>query len=255
MLSAAWVAARLHGFTLSRSGGDPGADYGLFTRVSATIPLGGIQTVTVLQGPLHRLFGRASIRVETAGGHAEDDDGEAQQREWLAPLLPAGDVPRLLAEVLPGEDVDRLEWQRVHPRALRRALKRSFLVVGALSILPLFLPGFWDLALVAALFVIVGIDAKRSIARLGYALTDRAVRFHSGWFFRATTVARFRKIQAVALRETPFNRRRAMARVHVDTAGATATEYPIATPYLGVDVAHALRRRLVVEATRTAFRW
>lgn len=68
LISMVWAFVRLYDFRLTRRGQDLRITYGLFTRVTATIPVGRIQTLTVHQGWLHRRFRRASIRVETAGG-------------------------------------------------------------------------------------------------------------------------------------------------------------------------------------------
>jgi len=73
LFSVGWALVRLHGFRLTRTGEDLRADFGLFTRVVATIPVRRIQTLTVQEGPLHRLFRRVSVRVETAGGTGGED--------------------------------------------------------------------------------------------------------------------------------------------------------------------------------------
>ncbi len=84
VISMAWAFVRLYDFRLTRRGDDLRATYGWLTRVTATIPLRRVQTVTIDQGWLHRRLGRASVRVETAGGQA----GRAvRDREWVAPLI------------------------------------------------------------------------------------------------------------------------------------------------------------------------
>ena len=140
--SLAWAVLRLHGFRLSRAGEDLRIETGLLTRVAATIPLRRIQTLTVREGPLHRLFERVSVRVETAGGGGGEEKGKkagaAAQREWLAPLLRREALPDLLRELLPDLDPAALAepaWQPVHPRAFRRELKGWLL-----PLLPLALP-------------------------------------------------------------------------------------------------------------------
>ena len=54
----------------TRVGNDLRAEYGLLTRVTATIPLRAHPDADVRESPLQRLVGRASVRVETAGGAA-----------------------------------------------------------------------------------------------------------------------------------------------------------------------------------------
>jgi len=58
----------------------------------------------------------------------------------------------------------------------------------------------------------------------------------------------------VALHQSPFDRRAAMARVRVDTAGAGEFTR-IDIPYLDGAVARGLHERLAAQAANTAFRW
>ena len=68
VLSLIWSFVRLHEFRLSRVGDDLRTEYGLLTRVTATIPLRRIQTLTIRESPLQRLVERMTVRVDTAGG-------------------------------------------------------------------------------------------------------------------------------------------------------------------------------------------
>jgi putative membrane protein len=271
--SVAWAVLRLHGFRLSRAGEDLRIEMGLLTRISATIPLRRIQTLTVREGPLHRLFGRVSVRVETAGGdgggggsggsgESGKGAGAAAQREWIAPLLRREALPGLLRELLPDLDPTALAepgWQAVHPRAFRRVLKRWLLVT-----LPLALPGlavgWWGpLVLLPLLVLWAWVGARGTVARLGWAVISEekggAVLSRSGWLWRRTSIVRFGKIQAVALHESPWDRRAAMARVRVDTAGAGESSHGVNIPYLARETADGLSRRLAGEAAGTSFRW
>jgi len=252
LLSIAWAFVRLYGFRLSRVGEDLRTEYGLLTRVVATIPLRRIQTVTVRDGPLHRLFGRVSVRVTTAGG-AEGTDGGVQ-REWLAPILPADRVPELLREVLPEVDLAGVAWQRVHPRAFGRELRVSLVVVALICAPVVAAAGWWALAVFAALAAWAALSAHRLVTRLAWATTDAVVCLRSGAWLRYVSFARFAKIQVVALHESPFDRRSGMARVRVDTAGA-GDAYRVDIPYLALDTARTVHRELARQAATTAFKW
>ena len=155
LLSMAWAVIRLYGFTITRIGDDLRTEYGLLTRVVATIPIKRIQTLTIREGPLHRLFGRASVRVDTAGGDHNEAGGS--QREWLAPIIAQSDLPRFLHEVLPEVDLTAVEWRGVAPRAIRRAFL-EWLVVAAFIAIPL---AFWP--------TLVGSRRHRAAHRLGGA--------------------------------------------------------------------------------------
>jgi membrane protein YdbS with pleckstrin-like domain len=65
---------------------------------------------------------------------------------------------------------------------------------------------------------------------------------------------RFSKIQAVAVHESPFDRRTGMATLSVDTAGSSET-HQVAIPYLDRNVVAKIGAELAVQAGRTAFRW
>jgi putative membrane protein len=253
LLSMAWATIRLHGFTLTREDEDLRIEYGLLTRVAATIPLRRIQTLTVREGPLHRLVGHISARVDTAGGEAGQN--APPDRQWLAPLVRTPELPALLTDVLPIVALDAIEWRPVHPRAARRIAKQS-LVLSALLCGPLSAwLGWWAFTVLIGLVPWSLFSARRSAAALGWALTDELVAFKSGWLWRQTTIAPLARVQAVTFRESPFDRRSAMAGVSVDTAGAGDLSHRVAIPYLGRADAFELWRHLAHEAAGRSFRW
>ena len=90
---------------------------------------------------------------------------------------------------------------------------------------------------------------------MGWALTDGAVLYRSGWLWRQLTAARFTKIQAVALHESPFDRRNIMARIRVDTAGAGDFSHRVDIPYLAKATALELQGLLAAQAAGTELRW
>ena len=253
VFSVVWALVRLHRFTLRRTGDDLRADFGLFTRVAATIPIRRIQTVTVEEGPVHRLFGRVSVRVATAGG--ESGESEGLGRQWLAPVVQVSALAPLMQQVLPDVAFPPAAWNPVDPRGVRRA-RAGWIVFAALAAL-LAAPvlHWWTLLVLAAVVAAGELDARRSVAALGWGLVQDGIAFRSGWIWRRQTVAPYAKIQTVALRESPFDRRYAMARVDVDTAGASAARHRIDVPYLARPAAARLATELAARASETTFRW
>jgi putative membrane protein len=253
VLSALWTAITYYGFTLRHSGEDLKVEYGLLTRVTSTIPIRRIQKLTVHEGPWHRLGGRVSLHVQTAGGRAGPQVETA--RRWLAPLVRVADLPAILREVLPDANRD-VEWQGVHPRATRRELVGTLLVL-----VPMFAIAAWTLGLkvmvLAPLALLwAAIHARRTAAALRWALSDESVHFASGWIWRTRVVAPLTKVQVVSRRETPFDRRHGMASVSADTAGGRGPrENYVRIPYLSLPVATDLARHLSMAAARTPFRW
>jgi putative membrane protein len=253
ILSVILAVVRLNGFRVSRAGEDLRAEYGLITRVSATIPLRRIQTLTVTDGVLHRLFGRVTVRVDTAGG-AGPDGGE-RRRESLAPVIPLDRSPALLAEVLPELDVAAVDWHPPAEGALTRELRRRLIVSAIVSALAALAIGWYALSLFGLFVAWHSLAAVRTIGHLGWAVVDGAVLLRSGWLTRHVTIARFTRIQSVELFESPFDRRWTMARVSVDTAGAGSASHRVDIPYMTRPAAAALHQSLSAEAARTAFHW
>ncbi len=252
LISMVWAFVRLYDFRLTRRGQDLRITYGLFTRVTATIPIGRIQTLTVHQGWLHRTFRRASIRVETAGGKA----GEAvRDREWVAPLIREDQVPALVSAIVPGVTMEAVPWQPVHPRAFRRAVKRSLAGAALVSVAILLALGLRALVIVLPLVAWTIVSTHQQVKRLRWSATDDVVAFRSGWLRRSETLVKVNRIQAVSVHATPLDRRARMARVRVDTAGAGERSHRVDIPYLAADLARDVADRLAGLAARTAFRW
>ena len=256
VLSMIWSLLRLYDFRLSRAGEDLRTEYGLLTRVTATIPLRRVQTLTISESPLQRLLQRMSVRAETAGGHGNPHEGQPKQpRERLAPLIRRTEVPALLREVMPSVDLNGLEWQPLHPRAFRRAVKPPLVVATivtaglssglgwpVLMLLPFALP--WTVFAVA-----------RHVQHTHWAADGETIAFRSGWLWRSVVIVPVSKIQAIGRFESPFDRRAAMAGVRVDTAGSASPIHRISIPYLARETAAALYDRLAAQTAQTAFRW
>ena len=253
VLSVALALMRFYGFLLTRAREELRSEFGLFTRVSATIPTRRIQTLTVYQGPLYRLFRRAAVRVDTAGGHTEEQ--VQTQRQWLAPIVGERALPALVRAVLPVADTSAVAWQPVHPRAFRRAIRPSLAAAAVTSVVLVAVLHWWTLALFALLSIWAVAATRRYVASLGWGLTDSAVVFRSGWMSNYVTVAPLAKVQAVSVHESPFDRHHGMGTLLVDTAGGGDAPHRVEIPYLPRDVAHALRDRIVVSTAGTAFKW
>ena len=254
VLSMAWSFIRLYGFRLDRAGDDLRVEFGLFTRVMTTIPRSRIQTLTIKEGPFHRWFGRASVRVDSAGG-GDATTQRTATRESLAPIVARRALPRLVHDVLPDVDLENVDWRPVDPRGFRRTFVVA-MIFYTLATMPFVgMLRAWSLALYAAFVAWAYVSSRMHVKHLRWAVGERAVLFRSGWLTQRLTVARFTKIQAVTLGESPFDRRHRMASVRVDTAGASDLSHRVSIPFLPRDVADGVLRQLADAAARTSFRW
>ena len=125
----------------------------------------------------------------------------------------------------------------------------------AASTTPIPVSGLHALWLPAFALPLIYFGVTAWVRNAGYAVTDHAVFFRSGWLARKVSVVRLNKVQTVRLKESPFDRRHRMASVAVDTAGAGKVGHRIDIPYLEVDVARSMLQRLYAEAAATEFRW
>jgi putative membrane protein len=252
VLSMIWALVSLHGYTLVRQQDDLRAEFGLLTRVMATTPLGRIQTVIVQEGPLHRMFRRASVRVQTAGDAAGGDD-ETPLREVVAPIIRAAELLALLTRLQPEVDMAAVDWQAPHPRAFRRSLVESAVTAVLLSSWLAAMLRWWWLALLPVLLGWAFVHARLYVKHLRWGTTERALVLRSGWLWRRMTIVRFARIQVVTIAESPFDRRHGMAAILVDTLGAGGA-HPMDIPCLGRDTAMRLCDHLAGRAAETELR-
>ena len=264
VFSIGWFFLQLHGFTLTRRGADLGADYGLLTRISRTIPTSRIQSLKSTETPLHRRFRRQSVELRTVGGGAAastdvDFDpgggGPKAESQWLAPMIDTERVPALLKQVLPDTALDGIAWEPIARRARRRIVRRWLMIIAPATLLAGLVVDPWALAPGVAAALFAGLHAHLYVRHAAYALTGWGLLFRTGWWNRTLTIVRYGKIQTVAFGESPFDRRHGMASVRIDTAGAESNGHTIAIPYLEAAVARDVARRLYAEAGRRAFRW
>ncbi|MFG0305263.1 MAG: PH domain-containing protein [Phycisphaerales bacterium JB040] len=238
IFSVAISAARFWGFELRRVGEDFRISCGLFTQRSATIPSSRVQAVTVRSTPLHRVFGRVGVRVETAGGH--EDEGSMFGRTWFVPLAtPAESDAVLRALGVPG--VSDLHLSAPAPGASGRMVKRAVFTGVPLGA-AVSLTG-WGTDLPVLTWSGVGVvvfavwHALLAARRLGWCVDEGCVAFRSGVFYRSVRIARPTSGQVVEVSESPFDRRRGMASLVIDTAGAGALGSGTRIPYLARSVA------------------
>lgn len=263
VLSIAWFLVQLHGFTLRRRDGNIRAEYGLFTKISRSIPASRVQSLTAIESPLHRWFGRQSIELRTVGGGGDDPSAGPEnaapkaKSQWLAPMVATARVPQLLKEVLPEVEIEAVAWTPLARRSWLRILRRWLVVVGGGAMLGAVLFGSWTatLAWSASGSLLALAHARLYVKHAAYSLTPWGIAFKSGWWDRTTKIVRYSKIQTIARGETPFDRRSGMASVRIDTAGAERIGHTIDIPFLDADVATAVAQRISNESSQHAFRW
>jgi putative membrane protein len=227
-------------FRLTRSGDDLHKRYGLLSRREANVPLRRVQSIRVEESLLRRPLSLASLKIETAGGPAQQQRGGA---EAFVPIAQASAVPSLVQALFPSFALDRIQLTRVHPRSLRRSATRYAVLLIALAGGLAFadLRAGWLLAALPLTWLL----ARWQYRMRGYALAGEHVVLRSGVLNRVTWIVPDDKIQTLHLTVTPFQRRHGLASLIVDTASGGAQ------PTL-VDVGAADAESLLADMTRRA---
>jgi putative membrane protein len=250
VVSAVWSVALFYGFTLARAGEDLRRSYGLLTRRTGSLPRRRIQLVEVEQSPLRRLLGLAALRADTAGGSS----GEKGGRDLLIPIVRADEVEALLPALFPDVEPEPSAWRRVSPRAVARGARTGAVPLLAASALLAWLWGWgaalWPLALLPLVYA----ASALSYRGLGYAVAEGHLRTRRGWLGRSTHVVPIRNIQALTVRQSPFDRRLGLATLVVDTAGQAFTGGGPRIRCLPADEARVLAADLARRAAETRYR-
>lgn len=242
---------QLHGFRLHKNDGKLRANMGLLTKISANVPLRRIQLLRFRHSPLHRLFNRYTVKMETAGGVTAQT---GIVMNWLAPLIRQSQVAALVKEIDSKIDFDHLDWQPLSPKAQRRLLKKSLLIFGLLC-----LPGIyfwqdkmlWSVLLLPLLWLYVKLWLKYT----AFVHNDELIAYRSGAFFRRISLVKISKIQTIRLLETPFDRHLNMGSIQVDTAGSDFFAHRVDIPYLDKAVILKLHRKLSRQVSEKRFVW
>ena len=98
-------------------------------------------------------------------------------------------------------------------------------------------------ALVLAAWLLIVAWVETRFTSFAWAGETLCFRSSNGWMRRISLV-RAGRVQVVAMQASPLDRRWAMKRVIVDTAGAADAGHKVEIPWLAEDVADALYARL-----------
>ena len=148
---------------------------GLLSTQVRTVPAARVHALEIVSPLLWRRWSWVRVNVTIAGV-----EGDEMRPDVLIPVAPRAEALLLIAEVLPGVDVDAL----VFDRAPRRARWRS--------------PLAW-----------------RSLA---CAITPEVIAARSGWITGRLSIAPHARVQSVRVTQGSWERRLGLASLHADTA-------------------------------------
>ena len=250
MLSVLLAVLQFHGFRLEEVGRQLRIERGLLTRVRAHLPRRRIQAWRLRESLLHRWFKRQSLRVDSAGGDAGDDQRATRD---LVPLATPDLMRGLIRHLLQSDVWPPVEWRPLDPRAWRRLVVVPSMVVAGIAGLVTWRYGAPGL-LVLTLLPLLVVRARLWVRHAGYAESAGLIATRTGWLNRTWEFAEIRKLQSLRLTASPFDRRLGMSTLWLDTAGASARDGVLRIPFLPAAEAHDLYDRLAAEMDRT-FAW
>jgi putative membrane protein len=226
ILLVSWVAGataavlNYYDFRLTQVEDELQYERGLLRRYDGSIPLDKVQTLTVVDDPLKRYFGYASLRIETAG--YAPGSGESGS-EAAVPLARRDRVFALANQI---ESFGTPAFQRPPKRVRRRYAVRYLLALGALTAL-LYGADFvtagafpWPPYTPVPLALLAPVAAHLKWRHRGYWLGERHLVTRNGFLRRRIKVVPYYRIQTVIDSRTLFQRRWHVATVTADTAGS-----------------------------------
>lgn len=245
LVSVALVYSRYANFRLYRVGDELRYERGLLGRYSGTIPLGKVQTASIVANPVKRRLGYVTLSLETAGYAPGGDGGRAS--ETALPLAKRGVAAAFVGELSQFDGVD-VDLDSIPTRARQRYAARYTIVVAALVGLGFAANRLYDLSfwyLPALLVLAVPLAAHLKWANRAHGTSERTFLAQTGFWRRTTRVVPFHRLQTVVDTRSIFQRRRRLASVTADTASTASVLGGDATAFdLDADRADDLREQL-----------
>ncbi len=242
------------GFRLEENGRRLTLERGLLTRIRTSTPRRRIQSWTLREGMLHRLFGRRTLEVSTA---VLDNGSHSQPRSLreVAPVALPERCDALIRRLAPRLRWPITEWQPMHRWMGWRLFAPRLLVTTAVAVLGGAKFGALGVALVALWVPWAAYMSWQDARHAGYATDDTMIAIRSGWWSRKWRFAEISKLQAIRISQSPLERRLGMATLLLDTAGGTAMAEPLRLRFLAEADARSLHARLSREVAQSPLRW
>ncbi|MEM6549151.1 MAG: PH domain-containing protein, partial [Pseudomonadota bacterium] len=254
ILALAWLLSTVSAlnmlarFELTLADGKFVKRYGLFEASSMTLPLERIQFLRLDGWLLRRALGYTTVHEAVAGEHHSLRRAEVP----LMPLAGAEDTRRIVRLALGGLELNRLDWQPVSRKAIRRGLVRYAFALVILALAAVLAFGAPLLAVLLLAAVLAPLLAYWRWLSLGSAETEDVVAVKTGPFMKRIWIIPKKNIQGVDLTRTPFQRRAALASLTFRVAGSGHFSRPH-LPDLPEAEAVYMQQRLVAHAARTAW--
>lgn len=203
---------------------------GLFDRREQTAVHKKLQFITWSTQPLKALFGLFTVRIYQASSQSVK-----RQQALTIPACSIGDVETLLAPGFPESLRADMTEHRISPLIIGRHL-RYFGIVPALVLMGVTAPQLEFQALAWLLLIPLALLlSRRYQQRYRYFLNETLLHMRTGIFGRKETLLSLRKVQAVSVKQTPFQQRKQLASLVLYTAAGA-----VEVPYIGLSLARQI---------------
>lgn len=208
LIATAGIILKYAFFTVKKKENKIIISRGLLERRQLTIPLEKIQGIRITENIIRQPFGLASVYVEYAGGSILDKESS---HIMLFPLIKKEKIQGLIRQFIPEYEVE-VPFTPLPKRSYQRYLFRVWIFLapiaaaisfiyrplGLLSLLVLPLGAFW------AYFCFRG---------AGWSITGNQLQLRSRFFAKQTFIFQKKKIQAVYVEVSPFQKRKKLASI------------------------------------------
>ncbi|MCM3710273.1 PH domain-containing protein [Sporosarcina luteola] len=235
ILSVGMTLLSHYNFTVEMNKEDIVITRGLLEKKKVTVPLKRIQSVVVVENPVRKLFGYATVSIHSAGGGI----GQSSKIN-LFPIVKRNRVMTYLEDVFPDLYLEE-PANRVTAKGRPFYYRIDFLwmlpVIGALTYF--FFPyGLFSLAIIPVI-IALGIWQHRSAA---YDITGNQLTFRFRGISLQTAYMKKKRIQSMEMKQSYFHRRKGVATV-------------IANIKSGMGVFHASVHHMDVKDAERIFNW
>ena len=256
LLSIVVALLRYHGYELRQVGSVFRASSGLLTRKDVTIEVGKVQQLTVRQGLVMGWMRRYRVQALPASGGPDVGETPDDAQKLVVPIAGDGTVESLRERVF-GSEGRRVS---VLPRNDRFAAVSPFAMWPPLLWLGV-APAVGATVVGTSVFGIAGLTclgwmvvvapvAWQLWRRQGYLHDDDALVCRSGFLGYRVQALLFRKVQQVSVSQSPLQRRRDLASLHVHLATGSVT-----VAFIEYATARRLRDYILYRAASSRLAW
>ncbi len=226
--------------------------HGLLSKIKSSIDRNRVQALKIEEKLLQRVFHTASISVDTAGDNYQVED--KRKRDRLVPVM-----KKELAAALTGKIFTELEsveekWKRVSKQSVIRGSKVIWVIL-LLVLIPGFIWMGWKSLILLPAFPFAYYLNYQWYLNGGYLLHESFMLWRWGWLNRETLYLPIKNIQSVSVSHTPFDRRRNLATLSIDTAGQSNTGGGPKIHNLPYEEAVRLQQYLARRVSEKGFTW